>query len=214
MKECGECKFFCGYDYSDGTPICEIDGGYEACPYCDYANTEKRGMKIEIDSGFMSDYISHTIKNTVESCAVSIAIEEIKSIITDDVKKKANEEVERQIEAKVAEEIESFMQKEITIGGGWSEPERTITRQQYLGELIEKEISSLFRSDKIKSYAEKEAKSAIDAFSRKLKDDVNSGVKTYFNQATRKTLTDNVVNLLMCNDTYKKLSDSMERFLK
>ena len=35
MKDCKNCKYFCGYDYSDGTPICEHNGGYEACPYND-----------------------------------------------------------------------------------------------------------------------------------------------------------------------------------
>ena len=41
MKECRECDFFKGYEYSDGTPMCEYDGGYENCPYCDSANVKQ-----------------------------------------------------------------------------------------------------------------------------------------------------------------------------
>ena len=63
------------------------------------------------------------------------------------------------------------------------------------------------------NYAEKEVKRGIDDFERKLKDEINAGIKTYFNTATRQILTDNVVSMLMCNDTYKKLSDSMQTFL-
>ena len=29
MKDCKDCEFFNGYDYSDGTPHCDCEGGYE-----------------------------------------------------------------------------------------------------------------------------------------------------------------------------------------
>lgn len=32
MKDCKDCKYFEGYDYSDGTPCCIYNNG-EACPY-------------------------------------------------------------------------------------------------------------------------------------------------------------------------------------
>ena len=58
-----------------------------------------------------------------------------------------------------------------------------------------------------------EAESAINTYDRKLRDEINAGIKQYFNAATREVLTENVVSMLMCNDTYKKLSDSMQTFL-
>ena len=85
MKECKQCEFFDGYDYSDGTPICtyEENGkcGYEYCPYNDCADVKKQGMKIEIDAGFMHDYILHTMKNTIENQAYSVAVNEVKKAI-------------------------------------------------------------------------------------------------------------------------------------
>lgn len=213
MRECKECEFFNGYDYSDGTPHCDCEGGYEACPYCDYTGVKNNGMKIEIDAGFMHDYILHTMKNTIEHEAYKVAVNEIKSLVTQEIKDAVLSEMGEQIKSVINEEISNFMSKEITIGGGWREPERQLTRTQYLSEMIENELSAKFKSDALKSYAEKEVKSAIDLHERKLRDQINAGIKTYFNEATRQVLTENVVSMLMCNETYKKLSDSMQTFL-
>ena len=217
MKECKQCEFFEGYDYSDGTPICtyEENGkcGYEYCPYNDCADAKKQGMRIEIDAGFMHDYILHTMKNTIENQAYSVAVNEVKSFVGGEIKQKVIAETETQIKSVVEAQIADFMSKDIVIGGGWREPERTLTRQAYLAEVIEKELEARFKSDAIKSYAEAEVKKAINAFERKLKDEINAGIKTYFNEATRNILTENVVSMLMCNDTYQKLSNSMQKFL-
>lgn len=213
MKDCRECENFNGWDYSDGTPDCEYEGGYGNCPYNDESHVKKTGMKIEIDAGFMHDYILHTMKNTIETCATRIASEEIAGLITEELKKKVRDEIDQQVKSMVEKALEEFMQKEITIGGGWMEKERTITRTAYLAETIEKELGEKFRSDALKKYAVSAAKDAIDSYDRKLRDEVNAGVKQYFNAATREVLTENVVSMLMCNDTYKKLSDSMQTFL-
>lgn len=217
MKDCRECEFFEGYDYSDGTPCCSYSengcNGYEYCPYNYDTTVRKNGIKIEIDAGFMHDYILHTLKNTIEGTACNIARQEVKTLVTDDIKEKVIAEIDNQTKSIVEKEIESFMAKDITIGGGWCEPERTLTRQQYLSETIEKELEKKFKNDALKSYAEREAKLAIDAFEIKLKAEINESIKTCFNAATRQTLTDNVVAMLMCNDTYKRLSESMQNFL-
>lgn len=214
MRECKECEFFEGWDYSDGTPHCTCDGGYEECPYNDQSKLTNNGIKIEIDTGFMHDYIHHTLKNTIESKAINIASDEVKNIVTEDLRQRVKDEMGEQIEKVVSEAISEFMQREITVGGGWSEPERKLTREQYLAETIEKELKSQFKSDAIKSYAQREVKSAIDRYDRDLRDDINKGIKTYFDAATREVLTQNVVSMLMSNDTYKKLSNSMNTFLQ
>ena len=218
MKDCNECEYFEGYDYSDGTPKCTYyedasTGGYEYCPYNDGANVKKNGLKIEIDAGFMHDYIVHTLQNTMTGEAASVARQEIKSLITDEIKQEVLGEMKRQIKSIVEDEIADFMSKEITIGGGWREPERKLTRTQYLSETIKKELEERFKSDAIKKYAEQEVKSAINTYDRKLRDEINAGIKSYFDTATRQILTENVVSMLMCNDTYQKLSNSMQTFL-
>lgn len=213
MKDCKECEFFEGWDYSDGTPRCSHPDGYEGCPFNDESSVKNNGMKIEIDSGFMHDYILHTLKNTIEGTATQIARAEIKSIITDEIRQKALGEIDIQIKSFVSDAISDFMSKEITIGGGWCEPERKLTRSQYLAEMVEKELKDKFKSDVIKNYAVNEVKNAIDKYERCLRNEINVGIKDHFDAATRQILTDNVVSMLMCNDTYQKLSNSMQTFL-
>lgn len=217
MKDCKDCEFFEGWDYSDGTPHCSYTenggNGYEYCPFNDMSNTKKNGYKIEIDAGFMHDYIRHTLENTITAEACSVARQEIRSLVTKEIERDIKNEMNAQIASIVSEEITAFMSKEITVGGGWSEPERKLTRTEYLSEMIEKELKERFKKDALKNFAEQEVKSAIQTYDRKLRDEINAGIKQYFNAATREILTDNVVTMLMCNDTYKKLSDSMQNFL-
>lgn len=218
MKNCNDCEFFEGYDYSDGTPNCSYSNdncsGYEYCPYNDCREVKKKGISLEIDTGFMDAYIRHTLQNTIERECNLIATDTIKSIITAELKEKILEEMERQVKTIVSDKISDFMSKDITIGGGWSEPERKLTRTEYLSELVEKELQNRFNKlDVIKTSITKSVESEINTYDRKLRDEINARIKTYFDTATRQILTENVVSMLMCNDTYKKLSDSMQTFL-
>lgn len=213
MKECRECDFFKGYDYSDGTPMCEYDDGYENCPYCDSANVKQSGFKIEIDAGFMHDYIVHTLKNTMKDKTDEIARQEIRCIITENMKEEVLGEMRAQVTGMVSEELDSFMQKEIKVGGGWAEEERTLTRTQYLSELIEDALGKRFKKDELLRQAENAARNAIDKFESGLRNEINEGIKKYFDQATRQILTDNVVSMLMSSETYKRFEASMQNFL-
>ena len=216
-KDCKNCEYFDGYDSSDGTPLCNFDGGYAYCPYNNEAVTIERktgdGIKVEIDCGFMSDFIRETIINTSTSVASELVNSEISKIVTETYKKEIQEMTRRAIEVTVEKQVSDFMDGNITIGGGWMEPERTLTRTEYMSELVQKELGKRFDEDILKKSAKKEAESAINAFSRKLKDEINMGIKQYFDAATRSVLTENVVSMLMNNDTYKRLSDSMQTFL-
>jgi len=49
--------------------------------------------------------------------------------------------------------------------------------------------------------------------SREMKDEINAGINAYFNNATREVLTDNVVSMLMNNETYQRMAQSMKHFL-
>ena len=109
MKDCKDCEYFEGYDYSDGTPYCSNDGGYERCPFNDMSNVKKNGIKIEIDSGFMHDYILHTMKNTIEGQAYQVASSEIKSLITNEVKDFVLDEIKSQVGSFVSDAISDFI---------------------------------------------------------------------------------------------------------
>lgn len=213
MKDCKDCEYCKGYDYSDGTPICEHDGGYEGCPFNDYAPTMENGVKIEIDSDFLTDYIRHTIENTAHGCAVRIAESEVKKIIDDELKANVKETVQAELEKIVKEQVAEFMAGDITVGGGWSEPTRTVSREQFMSETIQKELDKLFKQDTVKTECSRVAQAHVESFTRGLRYDIDKGLKQCFDAATRQVLTDNVVSMLMQNDTYQKLSNSMGNLL-
>ena len=218
-KRCEDCEYFNGYDYGDGTLCCDYenssgDTGYEACPFNDVSSLRKNGIKIEIDSGFMDDYIKHTIKNSVESEAYKIATSEVKSIINSEVKenirKKVVEKLDEKLDRVIDDALDDFLNGEIHSGGLYGGS--LISRKQYIASVIEDKLKKI-DCYSIKETAESAARDQINNFTRRLKDEINSSIKTYFDDVTRSTLTDNIVSMLMCNDTYKKLADSMGRLL-
>lgn len=217
MKKCDDCKFCEGYNYDDGTPICNYEeadkSGFEYCPYNDSSDVVNKGMKIEIDTGFMSDYIKHTLINTIDTHAYDMAKKEIECIIDNNFKDMLLDAIQKKMDSIIDDEISKLMDSEIVIGGGWSEPERKVSRKQYISEKMIDEINKRLKDDVFKPYVQKEVGNAINTYDRKLRDEVNAGIKTYFDSATREVLTQNVVEMLMSNSTYKKLSDSMETFL-
>lgn len=211
-KDCRECEYFCGYDYSDGTPDCDYDGGYECCPFNDSAPSKNNGFKIEIDTEFITDYIRHTIKNTVDDSTVSLISAEIKKIVSETFKDTIRKKTGEAMDSIIQQQVTEFMSGTIEIGGGWCEPSRTMTRQDYMAQLIEEKLNKSF-NDGVKNVAAAEVTKQVDVFVRKTRDQINAGIKQYFNEATRQILTENVVTMLMQNETYQRLSNSMNTFL-
>lgn len=221
-KDCNSCEYCSGWDWSDGTPQCSYedessgDRGYEYCPYNDQSTIRNNGMKIEIDSKFMSEYIRHTIQNTVESKADQIARAEVQSIIDDqmkeEIRKKVSANVDSKIDSVIDQAFNNFLDESILVGGGFLEASESMTRRQYIAKQVERKLSGM-DVGKIRSAAESEAVIQVDKFTKGLQKEINQSIKTYFDEATRQTLTENVVSMLMCSDTYRKLSDGMGRLL-
>lgn len=216
--DCKDCEFFIEYNNMDGTPICECDGGYENCPYNLTGAPEiecknnKRYARIDLEG--IEEYISHNIISSlrcnidkfIQSAISYIIREEYDSII----KTKTREAVDNMIDS----QIKACMAKEITIGGSWNKEARTLTREQYLSETIGESLKEkLENSYSLKSEIDDIVRHNVGEFSKKLKAEINTGLITTFDNATRQVLADNVVQMLMCNDTYKQLSDSMENLL-
>lgn len=213
-RECKSCDYYEGHDREDGTLRCGYDGGYECCPFNDEAPTKAEDKtRIVIDAEYFTEYIRNTLKNTFRGEARVIAEREIKAIVKSEyescVKQITQEAVSKIVEDQVAE----FMAGDITVGGGWSEPSRTLSRKEYLSELVEKNLAPAFEKDSVINQAKKAAEEAITAFTRKMRDDINAGIKKNFDYSVRQALTDNVVSMLMSNETYSRLSSSMSRML-
>ena len=170
-------------------------------------------MKIEVDTEFLNLYITETLQNTVKSVTEQMVEREIAKIVTDTYMEEIQGLTKSAISRIVDTQVAEFMAGDITIGGGWFEPNRTLPRIDYMSELVQNELGKRFDSASMQESAQREARAAIDKFSKQLKDEINAGVKQYFDAATRQVLTENVVSMLMANDTYRKLSNSMQSFL-
>lgn len=214
MKECEKCEYCEGIDYYDGTPNCTCEGGVSSCPYNDSGDISENEFKITLDIPNITDYIKHTVKNTVDNAVYGMIEDCVKKMVKEKIKDAAEAYVEESLKKVVDDEIKAYMQKDITVGGGWSEPERKMSRNDYLNECTAKVVESQLSAKKISETVIDYCKGTIDRFARDIKDDVNYKIKNAFDNATKQALSENVVTMLMASDTYKKLSDSMGRILE
>lgn len=212
-KDCRDCEFFNGYDYSDGTPQCDCDGGYEACPFNDSSKVVNNGIKIEVDSAFVSDYIRHTIENSISGTISSITESHVKSIISETYKDEIERKTEAEIEKVVSSQISEFMAGDMIIGGGWCEPTKTIPREQYISELVQKKLDDELKGKAISDSVKRIVYDSVEKFSKQLREEVNKSAKLYLDEAVRQTLGESVVSILMGSQPYIQLSEKMKNIL-
>lgn len=213
-RNCEDCDYYGGRSWDDGDIRCKYDGGYECCPFNDEAPTKTEDKtKIVIDASYFTEYIRNTLKNTFRGEARVIAEQEIKKIVMDEYESCIEQITKENVNKIVEQQVADFMAGDITVGGGWAEPSRTLSREAYMSELVEKKLEEIFMHDSIVQQAKKAAEEAITAFARKTRDEINAGIKKNFDDTMRRTITDNVVNMLMANETYSRLATSMGRML-
>lgn len=219
MKQCENCEFCESGEY--GEIECAYEKGREFCPFmpadtkvCD---NENGAFNITIDGAKMEGYIKSVIAETTREVTANIVNLKIdleiqrlaKSVIEPVVEKYTEDSVKQ----KIAEQVNEFLAGEITVGGGWCEPTRTLSREQYLNDTVKEYLGKTYQSDVLKKSMESIACKKIDMFERELKNDINRNIEQCFTEATRKILADNVVNLLMSSETYQKLSATMGNLL-
>jgi len=213
MKDCKNCKYFGDYDYSDETPICEYNGGYEACPYNDTADFKLNEAKLEVDMTNLLEYITHTVKNSVEMGIYKTAHDEIVSLVKDTYNKTFEKYTKEEVEKQISNSVNEFMEETVTIGGNWGEEPKKLTRKQYLNKCVKNSLEEKFDIEHMRTTILQTVQKEVEKKADILKRQVNSGIKQTFDDVMAKTLTDNVVSMLMCSDTYQKLNDSMKRLI-
>ena len=214
MKECEDCKYFDGPDRESGLPICNYKEGYEGCPYNYEGDVEEDKFKITLDIPEINTLIKHAVQNTLQNSVYKMIELQVKSVVDQEIKNVAKEYADEALKESIDKEISAYMQRDITVGGGWASPERILSREAYLSECISKALDEKLKPEEIKKIVTESCRSTIDSRLATLKNDINTGIKCKFDEATRKTLSENVVTLLMAGDTYKRLSDSTGSLLK
>ena len=209
--KCKDCEYFGGLDHEDGTVVCNReDDGINDCPYeFEEKDIALEGMKVTVDLNNINKIILNTVTNTIDNTINNAVKAVINTAYAETIKEKTEAAIDRILDV----QVEKFMAGSITLGGGWKEPERTLTREEYLTELVTAALSKNFDKDKIEKVIQSEVESKISKLTSSVKSDINANIRALFDDATRTALTESVVKMLMDNETYRRLRGSMQNLL-
>ena len=177
-------------------------------------------LKINFDVENFAKGIASEVKRTLKNEIV----EELKKTVLKDLK----EDIQTNI-AKMSEKIvREVYENEKVILGGWGEERQEISVKQYLlngirdsfkdGKFIMKkkdrwgdeETKKVSIEQYINSKIEFSAiQKDIDREIDRVREDINSRIKDMFDSSTRQMLSDNVLQVLMANETYQKIQSNI-----
>lgn len=208
---CTECEFFCGYNRDDGIPICDYDNG-DDCPYQEQGEikADNDTISVSINSDDLARRISSAFNNSVSGLVNST----ISGYMREEYEKRIREMTEAELSKRIAMQVEAYMKETITIGGGWGEPKQELSRDEYLSQTIKTLIDKKHPQENYERELERIANEAIKKWSSGMKQNINAGIASTFNEITRQNLTDNIVAMLMNSDSYRQLSGSVQALLK
>ena len=89
---------------------------YELCPFNNSSGSKNNGFKIEIDTKFLSDYIRHTIQNTVDNSTQAIIVSEIKKIVSEAFEETIRSKTKETMDTIINQQVAEFMSGTIEIG--------------------------------------------------------------------------------------------------
>lgn len=179
-------------------------------------------LKIEYD---MEDMVLGIMEAVKEELKPEIA-EEIRAEIKSEIKSEIMNKVREQIPDDTSVWLKGIMEdiyntEIIKVGGGWNEDAKEYTLKEYVIEQVKNRIvnndcgsndrysttsfNEWFRDKCVDSDIQK----VIDREIKTIRDDVNSKVKNMFDSSTKQMLSETVLNVLMANDTYKKIESSI-----
>ncbi len=201
------------------------------------AKVDGRTLEIKFDmKGFSEGIVRDVRQEVVETLRVEMLEEIKKEVFAGSIKEKiqlsAHEIVKDMIDDYVAHE-------KITVGGNsfWGdEPLKEYSMQEYAKKCIADAIKegkftvcTGYEKDRYSrsGYKSKSKTYEFDAYIRsqlaigddiknyidkqviEIKDSVNKGVKELFDASTKQMLSESVLNILMANDTYKKIENGI-----
>lgn len=173
------------------------------------------------------DNLEQLIKTSLEENLNNVIKEEIRVVISRLVQD-SKTSIAEYINAKVLEIADEYISNAtISVGGGWKEEPKTYTIEEYIKAEIADRIESgkflvksAYSSDTYKSFADfvterfdvdTKIQKELTAFMDKVKKDINRNIEEMFNQTTQAALSSSIINLLMQNDTFINMQDSIKR---
>lgn len=207
------------YDYEDYEPSEEekeeIMGEESTTAEFDWKN-----LKIDFDVQNFAMGIANEVKRVLKKEIIA----ELKKNVLDGLK----DDIRQNIATMSEEIVREVYENEKVILGGWGEEKQEITVKQYLlngirdsfkdGKFIYKKKNDYGRFEEkevsIKDYIDGEInfskiKRDIDAEVDSIRKDINRRIEKIFDSSTRQMLSDNVLKVLMANETYQKIQSNI-----
>lgn len=197
---------------------------------------EEQKMIIEFDTTNFANGIMVAVAGRVKQELYKEIVNEIKNECLEDIKEKIQLQTGEIIRGIINDFMEN---EKVTIGGSgiWDEtPKEELTLMQYakrcVKDIIEKQKfetvvaieEDRYGRGRYKAKTEKwtfdeylqahlgidnEVKAYLDKEIEEIRKEINKNVKTAFDESTRAMLSQAVLNVLMANDTYKKIEGSI-----
>lgn len=179
-----------------------------------------KNMQINFDVENFAKGIATAVKKTLKEEIIA----ELKKSILEDLK----DDIQKNISTMSEEIVREVYENEKIILGGWGEEKKEISIKQYLlnsirdsfkdgkfitkrkdrwGDVETEEVSiQQYINSKINfSVIQKDIDREID----RTRKDINSRITDIFDSSTRQMLSDNVLQVLMANETYQKIQSNI-----
>lgn len=184
------------------------------------AEFDFKNLQINFDVENFAKGIATAVKKTLKKEIIA----ELKKSVLEDLK----DDIQKNISAMSEEIVREVYENEKVILGGWGEEKQEISVKQYLlnriresfknGKFITKKkdrwgdvkttevsIEEYINSKIDFSAIQKDIDKEIDS----MRKDINSRIKDMFDSSTRQMLSDNVLQVLMTNETYQKIQSNI-----
>lgn len=189
---------------------------YEELEY-DIENVEQREdkniLELKCDLEFLKNQIVSEIKYKVKDMVIVDIKKEVKEEFIDEEFKKILKE---SIQELIKQETLKIFDEGITITNSWGEEKETKTFRQLVKEQTKDvlegrgDYSRSSYKDKFREELKKTIKNEIENNMEKTTKETKEQIQEVFNEATQKQLSSTMFDLLMQNDTYQKLNNSMK----
>lgn len=184
------------------------------------AEFDFKNLQINFDVENFAKGIATAVKKTLKKEIIA----ELKKSVLEDLK----DDIQKNISTMSEEIVREVYENEKVVLGGWGEEKQEITVKQYLlnaikgsfkdGKFITKEkdrwgdvktkevsIEGYINSKIDFSAIQKDIDREVDS----MRKDINSRIKEMFDTSTRQMLSDNVLQVLMANETYQKIQNNI-----
>lgn len=179
-------------------------------------------MKITLEM----DNLQSAVESAINTNITNIVEQEVDALIKAKVDESA-ELIKDIINEKITIFVnEYFKTATITVGGGWNDPVKTYTIEEYIRLQIAEKIENqqievkdgyntrtISYNDYCKQIfdVDKAVKKALTDFMNSTAKSINQNINDMFNDAARRALSKSVLNLLSKNETFQNMQDSIKR---